>query len=197
MAPHDHAGVYEPADATILKNDDIGITVCSQADSRLSDSRTPTAHTHGNLTNDGKIGSVPGLPLITGTAGAVQTSDFGAAAGTFCQGNDARLSDTRDPKAHTHTASNISDSTTAGRALLTAADAAAQRTALGLGTAATTASTAYATADQGAKADSAVQSNTTGIIGADAVTNIVSLLQAEYDAIDSPSASTLYIITDA
>ena len=38
---------------------------------------------------------------------------------------------------HTHVASAISDSTTAGRALLTAADAAAQRTALGLGSLAT------------------------------------------------------------
>lgn len=46
-------------------------------------------------------------------------------------------------------ATDISDSTTAGRALLTAADAAAQRTSLGLGTAATTDSTAYATAAQG------------------------------------------------
>jgi hypothetical protein len=54
-------------------------------------------------------------------------------------------------------ATDISDSTSAGRALLTAADAAAQRTSLGLGTAATTASTDYATAAQGALADSAVQ----------------------------------------
>jgi len=46
-------------------------------------------------------------------------------------------------------ANDISNSTTAGRALLTAADAAAQRTSLGLGTAATTASTDYATAAQG------------------------------------------------
>lgn len=37
---------------------------------------------------------------------------------------------------HTHAASEISDSTAAGRALLTGADAAAQRTSLGLGTAA-------------------------------------------------------------
>ena len=47
----------------------------------------------------------------------------------------------------------LSDSTAAGRALLDAADAAAQRTALGLGTAATTPATDYATAGQGAKAD--------------------------------------------
>jgi hypothetical protein len=45
--------------------------------------------------------------------------------------------------------------TTFGRSLLTQADAAATRTTLGLGTAATTASTAYATAAQGTKADNA------------------------------------------
>lgn len=44
-------------------------------------------------------------------------------------------SDPRTPTAHTHPASQISDSTAAGRALLTGADAAAQRTSLGLGTA--------------------------------------------------------------
>lgn len=49
------------------------------------------------------------------------------------------------------------DVTTAGKALLDDADAAAQRTTLGLGTAATTSSASYATATQGVKADSAVQ----------------------------------------
>ena len=44
---------------------------------------------------------------------------------------------------HTHAASAISDSTTAGRALLTGADAAAQRTSLGLGSLATQSSVAY------------------------------------------------------
>jgi hypothetical protein len=73
---------------------------------------------------------------------------------------DAALQLQVDGKAassHTHPAAQISDGTAAGRALLTAADAAAQRTALGLGTAATTEASAYATAAQGAKADSAVQ----------------------------------------
>ena len=46
---------------------------------------------------------------------------------------------------HTQAASTISDSTAAGRALLTAANAAAQRTSLGLGTAATSAATDFAT----------------------------------------------------
>lgn len=35
--------------------------------------------------------------------------NFGATADTVCQGNDARLSDARTPKSHTHTKSQISD----------------------------------------------------------------------------------------
>jgi hypothetical protein len=41
----------------------------------LTDARTPLSHTHGNLTNDGKIGSTSGLPLKTGTAGVVEAGD--------------------------------------------------------------------------------------------------------------------------
>ena len=47
---------------------------------------------------------------------------------------DPRLSDARTPTAHTHPASAISDSTATGRSVLTAADAAAARTAIGAGT---------------------------------------------------------------
>ena len=50
------------------------------------------------------------------------------------------------PSAHTHPATGISDSSSAGRAIITAADAAAQRTALGLGTAATSATGDFAAA---------------------------------------------------
>ena len=44
-------------------------------------------HTHGNLTNDGKVGSTSGLPLKTGTAGVVEAGSFGTSAGTFAEGN--------------------------------------------------------------------------------------------------------------
>ena len=41
-----------------------------------------------------------------------------------------------------------------------------------------------------------IESDPTGITGADQVTNVVSLTQAEYDAIGTPNASTFYVITD-
>jgi len=41
-----------------------------------------------------------------------------------------------------------------------------------------------------------VESDVTGVTGADAITNIISLTQAEYDAI-TPDAATVYLITDA
>jgi hypothetical protein len=43
------------------------------------------------------------------------------------------------------------------------------------------------------KAGTAIQSDTTDIAGADRVTNIVSLTQAEYDAL-IPDTATLYVI---
>ena len=51
-------------------------------------------------------------------------------------------------------------------------------------------------ADARITASDKVSSDPTGVTGADQVTNIMSLTQAEYDAI-TPNASTLYIITDA
>lgn len=63
---------------------------------------------------------------------------------------DPRLSDARTPTAHTHPAAQISDATATGRAVVTAADAAAARAAIGAGTGnsnlalGTTASTALA-----------------------------------------------------
>lgn len=56
-------------------------------DSRLSDSRTPTSHTHGNLSNDGKLGTTSGKPVITTTGGAITTGSFGSTSGTFAEGN--------------------------------------------------------------------------------------------------------------
>ncbi len=111
----------------------------------------------GNLsgTNTGDQ-TLPTWSTLSGKP-ATFAPTIGATSTTAVAGDDARLTDARTPTTHTHTASQVSDSTTTGRALLTAADAAAARTTLALGTAATTAATAYATAAQGTKADTAVQ----------------------------------------
>ena len=101
-------------------------------DSRLSDSRTPTAHTHaladiqqGGATSGqvlewsgavwapatlsggggGTVTSVTaGDGLLGGTITGTGTIDcnFGTAGNTICEGNDSRLSDSRTPTAHTH-----------------------------------------------------------------------------------------------
>jgi hypothetical protein len=68
---------------------------------------TPSAHTHGNISNTGAIGSTANLPLITTTSGVVTVGSFGTTANTFCQGNDSRLSDARTPTAHTQAWSTI------------------------------------------------------------------------------------------
>ena len=93
-----------------LTNDGDGTNVfVKNNDSRLSDARTPTSHTHGDITNDGKLGSTANKPLITTTSGKITTGSFGTSANTFCQGNDSRLSDARTPTSHTHTKSQITD----------------------------------------------------------------------------------------
>ena len=70
---------------------------------------TPASHSHGNITNDGKVGTTANKPLITGTGGVVQAGSFGTAANTFCEGNDSRLSDARTPVAHTHGKADITN----------------------------------------------------------------------------------------
>ena len=90
-----------------------------------------------------------------------------------------------DLSAHTHPAADISDSTTAGRALVTAADASAQRNALGLGGAAvlavgTTAGTVAAGDD----------SRITGAVQG-------SGLDAAVTALDANAASALRVQQDA
>lgn len=134
---------------------------------------------------------------ILGTAASADINDFataaqGALAETAVQPSDLPVMPTW--------------TTISGKPAFVAegANAADARTALGLGTAATTDSTAYATAAQGALANTAVQPATiadvvrsqqeesVGVV----ITNIVAMTQAQYDGLTSPSASTYYIITD-
>lgn len=45
-------------------------------DSRLSNARPPTAHSHGNLTSDGKIGTTAGKAVVTGSDGLLAAADY-------------------------------------------------------------------------------------------------------------------------
>jgi hypothetical protein len=55
-------------------------------------------HTHtGSQVN---VGTTANLPLKTGTNGVIEAGAFGTSAASFCEGNDARLSDDRDPNLH-------------------------------------------------------------------------------------------------
>ena len=86
------------------------------SDPRLTDARYPTSHasSHASGGDDAispsDIGAVPTSRTITAGAGLSGGGDlsadrtlsvsFGAAAGTACEGNDARLSNARTPTAH-------------------------------------------------------------------------------------------------
>lgn len=168
-------------------------TVCQGNDARLSNSRTPTthasshatagadaiapsdigaaaaSHAHGNITSGGQIGTTSGLPVMTSTSGLLVAGAFGTASGTVCQGNDSRLSDSRTPNTHASShGSGGSDAVTLAISQVTNL-----QTSL----------------------DGKVSSSITGITGAVAITNMVKVTQAQYDAIASPSATTLYVIT--
>ena len=127
----------------------------AQLRDRSTHTGTQTASTISGLAavaTSGLYGDLSGRPTL-GTAAPLDVAAAGdASASQVVKGGDSRLSDARTPTAHTQTASTISDSTTAGRALLTAADAAAQRSSLGLGTAATGAASSAAPQDPAATA---------------------------------------------
>lgn len=99
-----------------------GNTVCEGNDARLSDARTPLAHTHA-------ISDVSGLQTaLDGKAAASHAHAIADVTGL------QTALDGKASSSHTHTASQISDSTTVGRSVMTAATAADGATALGLGT---------------------------------------------------------------
>jgi hypothetical protein len=149
---HLHTGVYEPADATIVKDADIGVTV--QGYTSVLANTTASFLT----ADESKLDGIEALADVTDTtnvtaAGALMDSEVTNLA-------DVKAFNTTDyaTAAQGTTADNAlaaSAVSTFGGTLIDDADATTARTTLGLGTAATTASTDYATAAQGILADNA------------------------------------------
>ena len=85
--------------------------IVGSGDSRLSDARTPVSHDNTKHSTGVAAGaSAPGDAALEGSSASVARADhkhsreaFGTAAGTVCQGNDSRLSDSRTPAAHAAT----------------------------------------------------------------------------------------------
>ena len=75
-------------------------------DSRLSDARTPLSHTHGNVSNDGKIGSASGKIVTTGTGGLLQASD------SITKSLISDFPSSMTPTAHNQASSTITDANT-------------------------------------------------------------------------------------
>lgn len=131
-------------------------TACQGNDARLSDSRTPTTHTHA------------GADITSGTIGYARLP-VGTAASTVAAGNDARLTDTRTPTDNTVTSAKIVDGAIVNGDINASAAIALSKLAAGAVT-----GTVNGTA-----------TNTTVWRGT----------QSQYDAIGSKDANTIYFIT--
>lgn len=77
-------------------------TLALPASDPYTSARTPTSHTHGNITNDGKIGSTANLPVVTGTSGAVTTGTWATSASDTGSSSSAGSANTFSRGDHTH-----------------------------------------------------------------------------------------------
>jgi hypothetical protein len=59
-------------------------------------------HSHGNITNEGRIGTTSGLPVQTSSGGIVSVGAFGTSAGQFAEGN------------HTHVVADVTGAAASG-----------------------------------------------------------------------------------
>jgi hypothetical protein len=91
-------------------------TVTEGNDPRLSDARTPLAHTHveADITDLDKYTQLQVDTLLLGKEDAFAKNtafnkNFGSLGGEVCEGNDPRLSDARVPLGHTHVEADITD----------------------------------------------------------------------------------------
>lgn len=72
----------------------------------MLDGKANTVHTHAISNVIGLQGTLDGKEPVF-TKKTAFNKDFGSIAGTVCEGNDSRLSDSREPLAHTHEMTDV------------------------------------------------------------------------------------------
>ena len=95
----------------------IADTVTEGNDSRLTDDRNPTAHTHVEVditdldkyTQSEIDASLATKEPTISPKNSAFNQNYGSTTGTVCEGDDVRLSDNRDPNAHIHPQSDVTD----------------------------------------------------------------------------------------
>lgn len=143
----------------------------------------PEAHGHAII-------EIIGLQGVLDTKAA--TASLAAVALSGAYADLVGVPATFAPSAHTHTLSEITDAAAA----LDARDTANRARSNHTGTqAASTISDFAAASDARIAASDKVSSDPTGVTGALAITNMIRLSQAQYDAISTPDAATFYVIT--
>lgn len=147
LLAHDHSGVYEPADADIQ--------------SHLASTSNPHSVTAAQVGADA-AGTAAGLiatheAAVNPHPGYLTPTEGDAAYAALAHNHTGVYEASGAVSTHAAVTSSVHGITTFGASLVDDADAGTARNTLGLGTAATTAATDYATASQGSAADSAVQ----------------------------------------
>ncbi len=130
---------------------------------------TPIAKVRAFLEGLDDAALLAALQNISGIGDALGKST-GTTAGTLAAGDDSRLSNTRTPTDGSVTTAKIANANVTTEKLEDSAVTDAKLAAV------------------------RVKTDTTGITGADSILNMVSLTQAEYDAIGAPVSTTLYVI---
>ena len=132
---HNHEGVYAPANHN---HDGVYAQALGDDDNYVTDAEKAALHSHANKT---------ALDAVSGTNTGDQ--DLSGLATTTALTNGLA---TKAGTSHTHTAAQVSDATTTGRSVLTAANSTAARTAIGAGTSNLTIGTTGTTAAAGNRA---------------------------------------------
>lgn len=211
-AANDHAPHHNAlADAINAVQGALGANlanVVAASDARLTDARTPTAHksTHATGGTDALTPADIGAEVAGAASAAVAahvaaadphpdyTTAAEAAAAAPVQSVAGRTGAVTLAKADVGL-SNVDNTSDSDKPISTATQTALNGKANTSHTHVAADVTDFsAAADARIAASDKVSSNVTGITGADQITNIVSLTQAEYDAIGSKSGSTLYVI---